>query len=147
MFTLRQIHDNAFGGIGDRYNRYFDPDHFLGRNAMDDALWSSAKTNVRQSDDHYHIEIAVPGFSNDEIEVSLSGDRLMINCTKPDPQDKVPAQIHREYSYNQVSRTFLLPKDVDADRISSKYRQGILYIDLPLRPETGKVTPKHIEVG
>jgi len=147
MFTLRQIHDNAFGGIGDRYTRYIDPYHFLGRSALEDTLRTShtPRSNVRQTKDHYHIEIAVPGFSRDEIQVNLSGDRLVVEGTKQNPQDKVNAPIHQEYGYNQVSRSFVLPTEVDKDKISSKYSQGILYIDLPLKPEIKKVKAIPIE--
>ncbi len=146
MFNLRQVHDQAFGGIGDRYTRYIDPYHFLGRNAMDETLWSAKpKSNIRQTPDEYHIEIAVPGFSREEIALNLFGDRLVVECTKPDPHDKVPAPIHQEYGYNQISRTFIIPPEVDQDRIKSKYRQGILHIALPLKKKA-KVTAKRIEL-
>ena len=146
MFSLNKIHDNAFGGIGDRYAHYIDPHHFLGRNALDDALWNSKKprSNVKRTEDHYHIEVAVPGFSKDEISVNLIGDRLVVECTKTDFEDQVPAEIHKEYGYNQISRSFILPQDVNQEGISTKYHDGILDINLPI---TKKTTSKSVTVN
>ena len=136
MFSLNKIHDNAFGGIGDRYAHYIDPHHFLGRNAMDDALWSSkkARSNVKRTEN----EIAVPGFSKNEISVSVTNDRLVVECTKTELPDKVPAPIRKEYGHNQISRSFIIPKDVDQSGIKSKYHNGILTITLPVQKKQSK---------
>ena len=143
MFSLNKIHDNAFGGIGDRYAHYIDPHHFLGRNALDDALWNSkrAKSNVSSKDDHYKIEIATPGFSKEEVDVNLIGDRLVIECTKTELQDKVPTQILKEYGHNQINRTFILPKEVNPEGIKSRYHNGILTITLPKKAGQAKSIP------
>jgi len=135
MFSLNKIHNNAFGGIGDRYAHYIDPHHFLGRNGLDDALWNSrkAKSNVTRADNQYHVEIAVPGFAREEIQVNLVGDHLVVECTKTEFQDVVPDQIHKEYGHNQISRTFLLPNEVDQDGIRCQHQNGVLGITLPIR--------------
>ena len=145
MFSLNKIHDNAFGGIGNRYAHFIDPYHFLGRNALDEALWNSpkAKSNVSKKEDHYQIEIATPGFSKEEVAINLVDERLVIECTKTQPQDKVSSQIHQEYGHNQISRSFVLPKEVDKDGITSQYRNGLLTINLPVR----EATVRSITVG
>ena len=135
MFSLNKIHDNAFGGIGDRYTHYIDPHHFLGRNALDDVLWSgkSPKSNVKRTKDHYHIEVALPGFTKQEVSVNLVNDRLMVEGTKTEINDKLPVEIHREYGYDQICRSFVLPGNIDRDSISTRYHDGILEINLPVK--------------
>jgi len=45
MFTTNKIHPGAFSRIGDRYNRFIDPHHFLSRNALD-VSWIASKKDA-----------------------------------------------------------------------------------------------------
>ena len=143
MFQVNRTHPGAFRRIGDRYSRFINPYHFLGRNAFEKS-WIAPLTNVSQSEDAYLIELALPGFSKDNIQVNLEGDHLIVECQKDHgAPDKWPTAIRREYSYDQVREGFILPPNAKKDAISSNYENGVLSISIPYTTES----PKTIEVG
>ncbi len=145
MFNVNRTHPGAFRRIGDRYNRLINPDHFLGRNALDSSwVAGSPLTNVSKNQDSYLIELALPGYAKEDIKVNLEGDHLVVECQKPHgAPDKWPTAIRREYSYDQVREGFLLPPNAMKDAIESNYQNGVLSISIPYTNES----PKTIEVG
>lgn len=62
------------------------------------------------------IEMNLAGYGKDNIEVRIEGDALRVSATKEGKTD--------------ISRTFLLSKEVDKSKITSEYRDGMLYINL-----------------
>ncbi len=133
MFTTNKIHRGAFARIGDRYNRFIDPHHFLGRSALDDSWMTKGKpkANLFEHEDEYQIKVAVPGFTKNEINIYLEDNLLTVECKKEDLGNNYPKAIRMEYGYDQISRRFVLPDNAKTEEVHSSCQNGVLTIVVP----------------
>ncbi|MDN5205018.1 Hsp20/alpha crystallin family protein [Fulvivirgaceae bacterium BMA10] len=145
-----RTHQSVFSRIGDTYGHFIDHDHFLGRSSLDGPWLVSRKTptNFKIVDDDYCIELWMPGFKKDKIDITVKGDMIHVeanNGTEGEMQEREynEAYIRSEFSVGHIERRFHLPKGIDLDKISASYREGILTIRFPV---TNQETEKHIEV-
>lgn len=89
--------------------------------------------NVIENENNFEIEVAAPGFSKKDFNVSIDDNILTILAEnkkemKEGEKDKFTRQ---EFYYNSFERLFTLPQSVDLDKeISAKYTNGILKIHL-----------------
>ena len=91
------------------------------------------KTDVRETEDTYEVDIDLPGFKKDEISVDLKEGYLTISAAKgldKDEKDKQGKYIRQERYAGAMSRSFYVG-DVESADISAKYEDGILKISLP----------------
>ena len=91
------------------------------------------KTDVRETDKSYELDIDLPGFKKDEISVDLKEGYLTIQAAKgldKDEKDKEGRYIRQERYAGTCSRSFYVG-DVEPDQVSAKYEDGILRISLP----------------
>ena len=91
------------------------------------------KTDVRETDTGYEVDIDLPGFKKDEIDVDLKDGYLTISASKgldKDQKDKEGKYIRQERYAGAMSRSFYVG-DVEPDQISAKYEHGVLQISLP----------------
>lgn len=74
----------------------------------------------------------LPGVEKDDIEVSVMGDRLMIEAERQfEEEEKEDAYYRHEVGYGKLMRTIALPVEVDADNIHAELKDGILEVTLP----------------
>jgi len=74
----------------------------------------------------------LPGVEKDDIEVTVMGDRLMIEAEREfEEEDEKGAYYRREVGYGKLMRTVALPVEVDAEKIHAELKDGILEITLP----------------
>ena len=91
------------------------------------------KTDVRETDSTYEIDVDLPGFKKDEIKVDLENGYLTISAAKgldKDEKDKKGKYIRQERYAGACSRSFYVG-DVEPGQVSAKYEDGILRISLP----------------
>ena len=91
------------------------------------------KTDVRETEDSYELDVDLPGFKKDEIQVELKDGYLTIGATKgldKDEQDKKGKYIRQERYVGSCSRSFYVG-DVEPQEISAKYEDGILKLSMP----------------
>ena len=91
------------------------------------------KTDVRETEDTYEVDVDLPGFQKDEIRLDLKDGYLTIQAAKgldKDQQDKKGKYIRQERYAGAMSRSFYVG-DVEPDQISAKYEHGVLQISLP----------------
>ena len=90
------------------------------------------KTNVKELDKEYQIEIALPGVPKDEIKISTKDGILTIKKEeKKENEEKNDNYFRKEFSYSSFERSFTLPDEIDKKSIKSKYSDGILIVTLP----------------
>ena len=92
------------------------------------------KTDVRELDGSYELDIDLPGFKKDEISVDLKNGYLTIGATKgvdKDEKDKNGKYIRRERYAGVCSRSFYVGNVVRPEDISAKYEDGILKLSVP----------------
>ena len=86
---------------------------------------------AKHSSDTYDIEIDLPGVNKDEIELKIEDDYLTVNAVRRTKEEVKEEDYYLcESSYGLISRSFVLPKDVDREKISANYEDGRLYISL-----------------
>ena len=91
------------------------------------------KTDVRETENSYEVDIDLPGFKKDEISLDLKDGYLTIQAAKgldKDEKDKQGKYIRQERYAGACSRSFYVG-DVEAGDVSAKYEDGILKISLP----------------
>ena len=103
-------------------------DHLYGKHGK-----NLMKTDVRETEDTYEVDIDLPGFKKDEITVDLKEGYLTIQAAKgldKDEQDKKGKYIRQERYAGACSRSFYVG-DIKPEDVSAKYEDGILKISLP----------------
>lgn len=94
--------------------------------------------NIRETKNHYKLEVAVPCFKKEDFKISTEGGLLKICAeTSKDKKEEKENYTRREFSCRSFSRTFTLPVNVDEDHVSAAYHNGILEIELK---KSGKST-------
>ena len=100
------------------------------------------KTDVRETDDSYEVDIDLPGFKKDEVNVKLEDGYITISAVKgldKDEKNKEGVYIRRERYTGQCARTFYVGDAVTQEDIKAKFEDGILKVTIP------KVEPKKVE--
>ncbi len=95
------------------------------------------KTDVKETDDGYEVDIDLPGFKKDEISAKLENGYLTISAAKgldKDETDKNGKYIRRERYAGSMSRSFYVGENLTQDDIKAKYESGILKLVVP-KPE------------
>ena len=86
---------------------------------------------AKHSNDTYDIEIDLPGVNKEDIEIKIEDDYLTVNAIRRTKKEiKEEDYYLKESQFGLISRSFILPKDVDRDKISAHYEDGRLYISL-----------------
>ena len=96
------------------------------------------KTDVREVGDNYEVDIDLPGFKKDEIQVELKDGNLTISAAKgldKDEQDQQGRYIRRERYMGTCSRSFYVGEDVEPADVSARFEDGILKVSLPKREQ------------
>jgi HSP20 family protein len=123
-----------------RLDRLFDEPFFqTGRLDADGlGVWNPL-VDLYEKDENYVIKAELPGMNKKDISIdvkdrllTLSGERSFDNEVKDDHYYR------RERSNGKFHRVFTLPVDVDADKISATFKDGVLTIEIP-KPEKAKV--------
>lgn len=92
------------------------------------------KTDVRETDNSYEVDIDLPGFKKDEISVELKDGYLTINAAKgldKDQKDKDGSYIRRERYAGSMTRSFFVGNGITKEEVHAKYENGILMLSLP----------------
>lgn len=116
----------------DRLNAGFGE---LGRELETEFGTSSVLVDVAETDDQVVVTADLPGFSKEDIEVSVKGRQLRVAAQHTDESTSGDdATYHRrERTQRQVSRTVSLPADVEEDGATATYENGVLTVTLPRR--------------
>jgi len=89
------------------------------------------RTDVKDMGEAYRLEAELPGFSKDDINISIEDERMTISVErKQDNSEDKPNYLRRERFYGSYSRSFDL-SGIDAEKISASYNDGILSLELP----------------
>lgn len=133
-----------FGDVQTEVNRLFDS--FLGRPAQANGMervWSPA-VDMYETKDELVVHAELPGLNEKEIHLSILGDVLSIRGDRQWNEDVKRESYHRgERWYGKFERTLPLPMSVQADKVTAKYREGVLTITLP---KVEEVKPKDIKI-
>ncbi|MDX1942674.1 MAG: Hsp20/alpha crystallin family protein [Saprospiraceae bacterium] len=135
-----KIRNRAFDRMGENFAHLIDPDHFLGRTAFDIPYHKEMPpANIRKEGKIFELELAVPGFTKDELEVIVKDGVLTIRGERSRSEHSETSQyILEEFNYNSFERSFRLAENVAQEDIVAKYENGLLkltFIDVPEEEE------------
>lgn len=87
--------------------------------------------DVYEKDGKHQLELAVPGYTSDEISIEVTGNMVTISGSHSTSAEKKEAKFHRrEIRQGSFTRTVTLPQDVDSDNVDAKLDKGILTVSL-----------------
>ena len=92
------------------------------------------KTDVRELDGSYEIDIDLPGFKKDEVDIQLQDGCLTVSAAKgldKDEKDKQGRYIRQERYAGSVSRSFYVGEDVKPADVKASFEDGILKLSVP----------------
>ena len=92
------------------------------------------KTDVRETDNTYELDIDLPGFKKDEVQLDLKDGYLTISAAKgldKDQEDKKGKYIRQERYAGACSRSFFVGEGIEPRDVSAKFEDGILRVSLP----------------
>lgn len=93
------------------------------------------KTDVQEHDDHYEVDIDLPGFAKDELSLELKEGCLVISASKgldKSEQDEQSGKfVRRERYVGSMSRSFYVGENVKQEDIRAKYENGVLTLSIP----------------
>jgi HSP20 family protein len=110
----------------------FDGDYFPAVTARSPAV------NVREKDGIYLIEAELPGVSEKDLKLELKDGLLDLSTERKEEKETEADDgkwIRRERRESYFSRSFQLPEDADGEKIEAIFKDGLLTVKLPKKPE------------
>ena len=128
----------------DLFNDFFGGDDFFsGRES------SIMKTDIKEKKDKYIIEMDLPGYEKENINLSLKDGYLEVTAKviKEEHNEEKERYVHKERFYGTCARSFYVGEDVTEKDIHAEFKNGILRVDVP-KIEAKKELPeaKRIEI-
>ncbi len=106
------------------------------------ALTGAYPVDIREDDDHVYVDAEMPGFTKDQISVTLENGILQLAGQRK--AETAKGQQHlTERRFLRVARAFTMPTPVDENRCEAKLQDGVLHLTFAKREE---VKPRKIEV-
>lgn len=98
------------------------------------------KMDVKEDAKAYTVHAEIPGVNKDDIHVSIEGNQVSISAeVKREKEEKEGEKLLRsERYYGRVARAFTLGYDVDQEKATAKYENGVLELTLPKKGLTGQ---------
>ncbi len=132
--------------------RYTRPNDLFDWNGLLDNFFTdtpvlSARTpvvDVREQENEYLMEAELPGLTEKDIELKVEDNILTLSSKKEESkEEKKNGYLIRERRNHEFARTFVLPKDVDREKIKAEFKNGLLVVNIPKRPGA---KPRKIDV-
>jgi HSP20 family protein len=101
--------------------------------------------DILEKDGNLILRAELPGLTEKQIELKLEGNTLTLKGERKMENEDKKSNYHRvESYYGSFTRSFRLPDTVDYDKINAEYKNGVLTVTLPQKPE---VKPREIPVS
>ncbi|WP_340065947.1 Hsp20/alpha crystallin family protein [Ascidiimonas aurantiaca] len=127
---------------------FFDKENFFRDDFFNRAFENKPALNIKETDTDYEIELAAPGLSREDFEVSIEDGYLNVSAEKTlTDEQKEDNYIRKDFSYNSFKRTLLLPDNVKQDDIKASYDNGVLRMKLFKKSTEVSQPSKTIEVS
>lgn len=107
------------------------------------------KTDIREHESGYEVDIDLPGFKKDEINLQLDNGYLTVSAAKgldKDEQAKDGTYIRRERYVGSCSRSFYVGEGVTEEDVHAKYEDGILKLAIPKKEDKIPEGKKYIAI-
>ena len=117
----------------------FDRNFFRGFDHADRALYGKhaqnmMKTDVKETDEGYEVDVDLPGLKKDEIRLELNNGYLTISAEKSlekENENKKSKMLRQERYAGVMQRSFFVGEQVEEEDIKASYESGVLHIMIP----------------
>lgn len=145
--------------------RFKNPYYSVNRNLVDDLFtnfWrndyhenyvSNCKkpaTNVLETEKDFRIELMLPGFKKEDVQINYHKNLLTIKVEKEEfteKNDETVKYAHREFGMYNFEKKFNVPNSIENEKIDANFENGILSIVLPKKEEALEKTPVEIKIS
>lgn len=125
---------------GDDYDSFDVFDDFFKPMFFDENR--EMRTNIKENEKDYELDLELPGFEKDDIKISLDDGYLTVSAARKKEEGK--KYLRREIS-ESVSRSYYVGSNIEREQIKARYNNGILTLtvpkDAPEKPKTDKFIP------
>ena len=134
---MKRTEKNALERIHDDISSVFD--RWLPRREKEETwtpstILTEGLPSIEMEEDENEIRVMaeMPGLSQDDFKVELTGNRLMIRGEKKTShEEKKSEYYYSECSYGSFNRAIILPCEVEEDKVEATYKDGVLKLRLP----------------
>ena len=127
----------------------FDRDFFRGFGRPEQMLYGKhadrmMKTDVKETDEGYELDVDLPGFKKEEISLELNNGYLVVSANKgldKDEKDKKGKLVRQERYSGSMQRSFYVGEDITEEDIKASFKHGVLNLTLP-KKEKEKIPEK-----
>lgn len=142
---IKSFHEDRWlSSMAPRSRRRF----FMGQ-PIQDLYFKKKKpnTNFSEEETHFVLEVALPGYSKEEILVTVIGNKLTVRGEKNKSKDEQgTSYIIREFDMDMTERVFMMTEGISEEHIEAAYKNGILILRFRKTPSTEKETNRNILV-
>ena len=128
----------------DLFNDFFGGDDFFTR--RESAIM---KTDIKEKKDSYVIEMDLPGYEKENINLELKDGYLNISAKveKEDKNDENEKFVHKERFYGHCARSFYVGEQITEEDIKAEFKNGTLRVSVPKKEERKELPEaKHIQI-
>lgn len=140
--------NNLFPWNYDSMTNLFNTDDFFSTDFFENTSFLPAM-NVKENEENFEIEFAIPGYSKEDFQVTIENDVLNVSSEKKkESEDTKDNYTRKEFSFSSFKRSLKLPDSVNLKQeVKATYKDGILKLTLQKLEETKKAEKKVIEVS
>ena len=110
---------------------------------FDKKMPTFMKTDIKEMKDKYQLEVDLPGYKKENINLELEEGYLKISAKAEEKKDDEESNyLHKERYYGECTRSFYVGDDIKEEEISAEFNDGILRIDIPKKTEEETASEK-----
>lgn len=106
------------------------------------------KTDVKEKEGNYILEIDIPGYEKEDIQIELQDGYLTVTASKNEENEEKKAKyLRRERFSGMCTRSYYVGDAIKEEDIKANFKNGILSIVFPKEPEPKIENKKYIPIG
>ncbi len=128
----------------DLWDDFFNDPFFSSRKEM-----KLMKTDIREKDDKYLLDIDLPGYSKEDIKISVDDGYLTVSAKKEESKEENEkgSYIKKERYSGECQRSFYIGDNIEAEDVKASFKNGILTLDIPKKEDQEKLPEKkYVEI-
>ncbi len=131
--------------VGNLFNELFNTAVGDIVNNVEGKKFTNPATNVIEHDDRFELEVSLPGFSKEDIEIKMEDEKLTIKAKEQSTQETLNYRL-REWNYKGFEKHYKISEMIDTTAITASFDQGVLNIILAKKKEAIPQPPKEIKI-
>lgn len=140
LSTIRKRNSNPF-----YMSNLFDYDFFP---VLSNMTSSMPAVNIKEDEKSYILDLAIPGIDKKDMKIDINEDVLTISSeTKTEAEESKDGYKRKEFSYSSFCRSFYIPENVNREKVTAAYKDGILNVVLPKQDEEKAKLTKQIKIS